>query len=135
MCRNGSTTKVGYNDLQVDFASSAIGLCCQWQNAWLWETNCQIIAHCRILGSFLLIFECEIWFCWFQSMFVSGCSKSALYSCIWFVSITQNHSHTNILLTECSSGFLHFLLFVICLEPLWVVSFRAEKQVKKDSFS
>ena len=43
------------------------------------------------------------------------------------MSITQNHSHTNILLTECSSGFLHFLLFVICLEPLWVVSFRAEK--------
>lgn len=81
MCRNGSTTKVGYNYLQVDFASSAIGLCCQWQNAWQWETNCQIIAHCRILGSFLLIFECEIWFCWFQSMFVSGCSKSALYSC------------------------------------------------------
>ena len=38
-----------------------------------------------------------------------------------------NISSTNILLTECSSGFLHFLLFVICLEPLWVVSFRAEK--------
>lgn len=38
-----------------------------------------------------------------------------------------NINSTNILLTECSSGFLHFLLFVICLEPLWVVSFRAEK--------
>ena len=125
MCRNGSTTKVGYNDLQVDFASSAIGLCCQWQNAWLWETNCQIIAHCRNLGSFLLSFEHEIWFCRFQNMFVSGCSKTTLYLIIQM--ICADHSELQSCVSILISTVLIFYLqsvpvdFCIsyCLWSVW----------------